>query len=615
MPDPAETQAEVFRFLGQPGTYGLEEPVKRVDTAGAVVFLAGADAYKVKRAVKFPFMDLSTLDRRRRACEAEIVVNRDNAPDIYLEALPIVRRGASLAIGGAGDPVEWGVHMRRFDETATLDRLADRGGLPDAVIDKLAQAVRRSHARAPLRDAARAAEAIATYIEQNDAAFAERPELFPRAKARRLTHDSRLAFAVARPVLLARGAAGFTRRCHGDLHLSNIVLVGGEPTLFDAVEFSDEVASGDVLYDLAFLLMDLEGRGLRAAANRLFNAYLAPEPPEALAGLAALPLFLSLRAAIRAKIEGAGADRLEGAERAGTLALARRYFDSAAGFLAHVPPRLVAVGGLSGVGKSALAAALAPRLGRAPGALWLRSDVERKAMFGAEETAHLPASAYAAEVSRDVYARLDDKARRALRAGQAVLLDATFSTAWERRGATFVSRAKSASASPASFSRPRSGRASPASGGGGPTHRTRTRPSPAPKGPSRSPSADGRRSTPAGRRTRRSRSLSAGSARDVRPRMRRRPPRWRGRAPSRAAQSSASAADFPIRMRTGSLVLQAAASASSAGSNRPTSAFARFHPVAVKASGFRAPSGMTPASPFGFSAWRITMIFVAGMSP
>ena len=194
---------------------------------------------------------------------------------------------------------------------------------------------------------------------------------------------------MARPILLARGEGGFTRRCHGDLHLRNIVVLDGEPTLFDAVEFSDEVASGDVLYDLAFLLMDLEERGLRAAANRLFNRYLAPEPPEALAGLAALPLFMSLRAAIRAKVEAAGAERLEGAKRDEARALARGYFDSAAGFLRYVPPRLVAVGGLSGVGKSALAAALAPRLGRAPGALWLRSDLERKAMFGVEETAHL----------------------------------------------------------------------------------------------------------------------------------------------------------------------------------------------------------------------------------
>ncbi len=433
-----DPQAEVFRFLGIPRTHRLDEPVRRIDTANAVVFLAGPDAYKVKRAVKFPFMDLSTLDRRRAACEAEIAVNQDNAPGIYLEALPIVRRGGGLALGGEGEIVEWAVHMRRFDENATLDRAAARGQVSDEVIDKLALAIRRSHARAPRRDAARAAHAIETYIEQNHAAFAERPELFPVAKAQRLTHDSRLAFAIARPQLIARGAAGTTRRCHGDLHLRNIVLIDGEPTLFDAVEFSDAVASGDVLYDLAFLLMDLEERGLRGQANRLFNRYLAPEPPEALAGLAALPLFMSLRAAIRAKVEAAGADRLEGAARDEALKLARRYFDCAADFLRYIAPRLVAVGGLSGAGKSALAAALAPRLGRAPGALWLRSDVERKAMLGVEETERLPDSAYAPEVTREVYRRIDDKARRALRAGQAVVLDATFSRARDRRAAANV---------------------------------------------------------------------------------------------------------------------------------------------------------------------------------
>jgi uncharacterized protein len=430
-----DSQEAVFRFLADPKTHGLREPVERVDTAGAVVFLAGADAYKVKRAVKFPFMDLSTLDKRREACEAEIAVNRASAPSIYLSALPITRQERTFALGGDGKVVEWVTHMRRFDENATLDRVADRDGVPDAIIDKLALAIRRSHARAPLRDAVRAAHALETYIEQNDAAFAERPDLFNPATARKLTRDSRLAFAIVRPVLLKRGEAGFVRRCHGDLHLSNIVLIDGEPTLFDAIEFSDEIASGDVLYDLAFLLMDLEELGQRASANRLFNRYLAPEPPEALTGLVALPLFLSLRAAIRAKVKAAGAERLEGERRAGARALASRYFDRAVQFLSYVPPRLVAVGGLSGVGKSALAGALAPKIGRAPGALWLRSDLERKAMFKVEGTVRLPALAYASDVTREVYARLIGKARIALRAGQAVLIDATFATAAERSAA------------------------------------------------------------------------------------------------------------------------------------------------------------------------------------
>ncbi len=428
MSDPASSQEDVFRFLADPSTYGLSEPVGRIDTAGAVVFLAGPDVYKIKRAVKFPFMDLSTLEKRREACEAEIAVNRENAPNIYLTALPIVGTSAGLKLCGEGEVVEWVCHMRRFDENATLDRIAEREGLSDSLIDRLAEAVRRAHARAPLRDGTRAAHELETYIEQNDAAFAERPELFPPRQAARLTREARLAFAVARPTLLRRGRDGHVRRGHGDLHLSNIAVVDGEPVLFDAVEFSDAIASGDVLYDLAFLLMDIEERGLRRAANRLFNRYLAAEPPEAIAGLSALPLFMSLRAAIRAKVEAAKGDRLGGAERQRARTLARGYFDLALAFLRYVAPRLVAVGGLSGAGKSALAGGLAPMLGRPPGALWLRSDVERKAMFGVADRVRLAADAYAPDVTREVYRRTRRQgaasARRRLRgAARRHLLD------------------------------------------------------------------------------------------------------------------------------------------------------------------------------------------------
>jgi len=412
--------------------------VERIDTANAIVFLAGPDAYKVKRSVKYPYMDLSTLEKRRAACEAELAVNRGNAPAHYLGVVPIVADGTDLTIGGEGKPVEWAVHMRRFDENATLDKIAERGELNEALIDKLAASVRRSHGRAPRRDGSQTTHSLEAYIEQNDAAFADRPRLFPEAQARRLTQDMRAAFAIARPALMRRGAEGFARRCHGDLHLRNIALIDGEPTLFDAIEFSDAIASGDVLYDLAFLLMDLEARDLRGFANRLFNRYLAPEPAEGLSGLSALPLFLSLRAAIRAKVDAASADSLEGSRRDEALAQARRYFQLARALLRYSAPRLVAIGGLSGTGKSALSGRIAPRLGRAPGALWLRSDIERKLMLGVDEHAPAPAGAYEPEATRAVYARIDDKARRALQAGQAVVLDATFSTADERAAATAI---------------------------------------------------------------------------------------------------------------------------------------------------------------------------------
>ena len=283
-----------------------------------------------------------------------------------------------MQIGGEGKIVEWAVQMRRFDENATLDKVAERGELDEALIDKLAAAVRRSHARAPCRDGSATTRSLAAYIDQNDDAFAERPDLFPEAQARRLTQDMRAAFAVARPSLIRRGAAGFARRCHGDLHLRNIALIEGEPVLFDAIEFSDAIASGDVLYDLAFLLMDLEARGLRRLGNRLFNRYLSPEPPESLAGLAALPLFLSLRAAIRAKVDAAGADRLEGARRDAALEDARRYFNLARSLLRYSAPRLVAVGGLSGPAKapsppSSLPGSAAPRARCGCAATWSAS--------------------------------------------------------------------------------------------------------------------------------------------------------------------------------------------------------------------------------------------------
>ncbi len=184
MNEPVELAGGVFRFLADPAYLRFGEPVGRVDTAGAVVFLAGPDVYKVKRAVRFPFMDLSTLDKRREACEAEIAVNRDNAPGVYLEALPIVRRGESLAIGGAGEVVEWVAHLRRFDENATLDRLAERGGVSDAIIDRLALAIRRSHARAPLRDAARAAHELETLLSSRTTPLSPRGPICFRRRAR-----------------------------------------------------------------------------------------------------------------------------------------------------------------------------------------------------------------------------------------------------------------------------------------------------------------------------------------------------------------------------------------------------------------------------------------------
>jgi aminoglycoside phosphotransferase family enzyme/predicted kinase len=425
-------QAEVFSFLGDSKTFGVAEPVQRIDTHGAAVFLAGGEVYKVKRAVRFPFMDFSTLEKRRAACEAEIAINKPNAPDIYLGAIPIARTPNGLALGGAGDIVEWAVHMRRFDENATLDRLAERAALSPDILAKLALAILQSHERAPRRDGEAATQALERYLDQNEQAFAANPDLFEAEQVGRLAADARAALAATRELLTARGAAGYVRRCHGDLHLRNIALIDGEPVLFDAVEFDDSIATGDVLYDLAFLLMDLEERGLRRAGNLIFNRFLQQSDEAQLAGLAALPIFLSIRSAIRAKVLAANLESLHAEARDRAAADARRYFWCAEDFLKPAPTRLLAIGGLSGTGKSVMAAELAPLLGRAPGAVLLRSDIERKKLFHVAETEKLPVSAYAAAASERVYEAVLRKATSALQAGQSVVVDAVHATSEER---------------------------------------------------------------------------------------------------------------------------------------------------------------------------------------
>ncbi len=431
-------QSAVFAFLGDARAYGLAGPVKRIDTQGAVVFLAGDDVYKVRRAIRLPFLDFSTLEKRRIACEAEIEVNRENAPRIYLDVAPITRQGETLAIGGAGEVVEWATHMRRFDENATLDKIAERGGLTSDFVRKLAHAIRLSHERAPTRDGERATRSLSTYLDQNEAVFAARTDLFDPARAAELTREAREALAAVRPLLIARGEHSYVRRCHGDLHLRNIAVVDGEPVLFDAIEFDPDIATGDILYDLAFALMDLWERDLRPAANLLLASYLSLGDEAQFSGLAALPIFMSIRAAIRAKVEAANIAHLTGAEQAREREAARRYFLFAEAFLKPAPARLVAVGGLSGTGKSTLAAALAPEIGRAPGAILLRSDVERKHLFAVEETMRLPDEAYGEAASRETYTRLARKAGLALRAGHSVVIDAVHSHAREREAAARV---------------------------------------------------------------------------------------------------------------------------------------------------------------------------------
>jgi predicted kinase len=293
--------------------------------------------------------------------------------------------------------------------------------------------VAASHADAAPADAARWIAALESYIGEHVDAFAQNPDLFPQQENHAFGEASRAIFARIRPLLIERGRQGFIRQIHGDLHLGNIVLLDDRPVLFDAIEFSEVIASGDVLYDVAFLLMDLVERKLQPAANIVLNRYLIEaKRDEHLDALAALPFFLSMRAAIRAKVTAARLERAETAERAEIGNIARTYFDWARRFIAPSQPVMVAVGGLSGTGKSLLARSLAPTLSPPPGAVLLRSDVERKMMFGKDEHEPLAEDAYTPEITARVYATIIAKARRTAAAGHSAVLDAVFARPDER---------------------------------------------------------------------------------------------------------------------------------------------------------------------------------------
>jgi aminoglycoside phosphotransferase family enzyme/predicted kinase len=440
-PHPASTfptQKDVIDFLSNPSNYlGQIAKVERIDTHGAILFLAGNEVWKIKRDIRLPYMDFSTLDKRYTVCCREVELNRQTAPSLYLGVAPIScdSRGV-LNLKGHGKPVEWAVHMKRFDQAALLENVAIRGDLNEGIIRELARHVAQFHARLTTRIDYDFAATVARIVEELVDGFRGEATLFSTSEQSWLAEQFRQEARRLAPLLRRRSHQGFVRRCHGDLHLRNIVLLEEKPVLFDALEFDEDFATTDVLYDLAFAVMDLWHRDLRKHSNLLLNRYLVDAgEPSNIEALAALPLFLAIRAGIRAMVAANKVRVLAPPEARRIENEARSYFQAATGHLRPVSPKLVAIGGLSGTGKSTLAAGLAHLVGACPGALHLRSDIERKTLAQVAETTRLPIASYDRVTTKRVYEELMKKARVALEAGRAVIVDAVFSHPAERMAA------------------------------------------------------------------------------------------------------------------------------------------------------------------------------------
>ncbi|HEV2219437.1 MAG TPA: AAA family ATPase [Casimicrobiaceae bacterium] len=432
----AALQQRLAAALRDPASFGPEcASVRVIETHISWVYLTGAYAWKVKKAVDFGFLDFTSLESRHRYCQEELRLNRRTAPQLYLDVVPIAGSVERPVVGGAGPVLEWALKMREFPQDALLSALLARGALVPSQVDALAAAVARFHEGAAR---ARADQPWGSAAEVLDVALANFAELRPRiddpahlAELEALEDWTRREHAARGAIWASRRAAGLVRECHGDLHLGNIALVDAEVTLFDCIEFNERMRWIDVVSDIAFTLMDLRHRGRRDLAQRFLNAYL--ERTGDYSGVAVLTYYLVYRAMVRAKVAGLRAAQMfPGDASSGALADCRVHLDLARNEARAGSPAIVITHGLSGSGKTTLSQFLLERIG----ALRLRSDVERKRLLGlpaaARTGADIDAGIYAADANRATYARLLALARTIVEAGRIALVDAAFLSRCQR---------------------------------------------------------------------------------------------------------------------------------------------------------------------------------------
>lgn len=432
-------QERVIRFLASGEAFG-QTPDEHIDTHISHVFLVGNHAYKLKRAVKLKFLDFTTLEARRIACEREIVINRRTAPEIYQGVAAITKAGSSFQLDGEGEAVDYIVVMNRFDDGTLFNRLCARNDLKGTLISDLAEQIAKLHLSsdmAPQFGGASSVENTFEGVAETLSPF--EGSLFDSGAVSnwKLKMEAELLRQSRR--LDMRRRTGFVRQCHGDLHLGNICLLNGRPTPFDAIEFGDEYSAIDVLYDLAFPIMDLVCARAFGHANLLMNRYL--EVTSDYSGLHVMPLFMSLRAAVRAMVH-ALEFQSKHADTADQIA-AHAYFDLAQACLERSPRKLIAVGGVSGTGKSLLARKLANSILPREGAIVLRSDAVRKHLFHQAALVPLPSRAYDGKANRRVFRALCRDAHRALMSGYSVIVDATFLDSEKRKTLEEIAAKKS----------------------------------------------------------------------------------------------------------------------------------------------------------------------------
>ena len=431
MPAPESPQTRLLQALQDPARY--PHPVGAIDmieTHISVVVLAGKYAYKIKKPLNLGFLDFSTLELRRHYCEEELRLNRRLAPGIYIDVVAFTGSPDTPRFDGDSSPFEYAVKMRRFEQDQLLDRLLDRGELDGRIIEALARDLADFHTHAdvaPLDSAyGRPETALAPMIENFEQLRPLVDDPDGRRQLENLESWTRARHAELADCIAARKRDGFVRECHGDMHLGNMALVDGEVTIFDCIEFNDTLRWIDVISELAFLTMDLDYRGAPALSRTVLNDYL--EVSGDYAGLRLLRFYQVYRAMVRAKVTSirAAQEGLSADERTEALRAFREHVDLAERYTTLHTPAVMITHGVSGSGKTTIARSLVEDLG----AIQLRSDIERKRLFGLQaldrSASALGTGIYTTEATARTYARLLELSEQLCRAGFPVVVDATF---------------------------------------------------------------------------------------------------------------------------------------------------------------------------------------------
>lgn len=400
------------------------QPVRLVETHVSWVLLCDTTAWKLKKPVRLPFLDFRTLASRRHFCAEELRVNGRFAPGLYLDVVEVVQVPSGIQVGVPGRVVDVALRMRRFPDGALWSERLGAGRVSGTDVDALAALLATLHQNAPaaLPESARGrAEGHALVVDRLLVAL---PASAPGAAA--VSGWLRLECARLADHFEQRRVGGHVREGHGDLHLANIVQIDDRPMPFDAIEFDDSLRWIDPIQDIAFLVMDLLAHGTPALAWRFLNGWL--EITGDYGGLPALRFHLVCRALVRAQV---CALRERDAEGGDTSCDAAAYRALAAELTRPTPARLAITHGLPGSGKTTAAR----RLCQAIGAICVRSDVERKRLFGLAPLVRSEAQPgmYDEDASVRTYARLAELAGLALRAGWSIVVDAAFLRLAERK--------------------------------------------------------------------------------------------------------------------------------------------------------------------------------------